>query len=103
MYLLKLAQENARSSTVTHAMLLLDFQKDYDRVDHGYICAVMQAYEFTSKFMELIQGLVTSNTAKVHFNCWFTEKFNLGRGVPQGCQLAPLIFALCVSALNGPA
>jgi hypothetical protein len=97
---LKLAQENARQSKVPQAMLLLDFQKAYDRVDHEYMWAVTWAYGFCSKFIELVQGLVTSSIAKVHFNGWFTERFNLGRGVRQGCLLAPLLFALVTLGQN---
>jgi hypothetical protein len=91
---LRAVQEKAKHSKTPLAMLLLDFAKAYDQVDHSYTWAVLEIQGFDSTFINLIKGLVVPGSAKVHFNGLFTGRFPLDRGVRQGCPLAPLLFAL---------
>ncbi|KAL3680581.1 hypothetical protein R1sor_023537 [Riccia sorocarpa] len=46
-----------------------------------------------------IKGLVESGALEVHINGDFTEKIQIGRGVRQGCPLAPLLFAMTTHPL----
>ncbi|KAL3696859.1 hypothetical protein R1sor_010935 [Riccia sorocarpa] len=77
----------------------LDFEKAYDRIDHAYLWAVMEAMGFARKILELTRGLVEGSTSKLHLNGSFSEEFTMERGVKQGCPLAPLLFALSTQPL----
>ncbi|KAL3681464.1 hypothetical protein R1sor_024420 [Riccia sorocarpa] len=46
-----------------------------------------------------IQGLVTGGAAQVHVNGRFTRRFEVTRGVRQGCPVAPLLFAMVTQPL----
>jgi hypothetical protein len=80
-------------------MLQLDFVKAYDRVDHAFIWAVMQAFGFDPEFIDLVKGLITNATTKFHFNGLFSDRVAIERGVRQGCPLAPLLFSLTTQSL----
>jgi hypothetical protein len=95
----KLLQERSRKSKSPLAMLLLDFTKAYDLVDHHYLLAILAAMGFSPLFVNLVKGLITSSSAKVHFNGLFTGRFPLERGVKQGCPIAPLLFAISTQPL----
>jgi hypothetical protein len=94
-----LLQESARKSQEPLAMMLLDFAKAYDLVDHQYLWDTLAAVGFSTDFTSLVQGLITGSSAKVHFNGLFTSRFPLQQGVKQGCLLAPLLFALSTQPL----
>jgi hypothetical protein len=91
---LKLVQEKVIREKTPVAMLQIDFQKAYDRVDHQFVWSVMRKMGFDEMYIELVQALVVEGTVKVHFNGSFTERVQLQRGVCQGCPLAPLLYAL---------
>ncbi|KAL3697595.1 hypothetical protein R1sor_011671 [Riccia sorocarpa] len=46
-----------------------------------------------------LQGLVTGGAAQVHVNGQFTKRFEVTRGVRQGCPVAPLLFAMVTQPL----
>jgi hypothetical protein len=54
---------------------------------------------FSQDVIHLIKGLTKGSYSKVHFNGLFTDKFQLQRGVKQGCPLAPLLYALSTHPL----
>jgi hypothetical protein len=96
----KILQEQSRKSKDSLAiMMLLDFTKAYDLVDHKLIRDILERIGFCPEFVTLVQGLITGSSAKVHFNGLFTSWFPLARGIKQGCPLAPLLFALSTQPL----
>jgi hypothetical protein len=97
--MLKLIQEKAIREKKPVAMLQIDFEKVYDRVDHEFIWQVMRKIGFTELYIQLVKGLVEGGTEKVHFNGLFTDRIALARGVRQGCPLAPLLYALITQPL----
>ncbi|KAL3699430.1 hypothetical protein R1sor_017452 [Riccia sorocarpa] len=44
------------------------------------------------------EGLAREGSARVHVNAAFTQEIKVGRGVRQGCPLAPLLYALCTQS-----
>lgn len=75
-------------------LLKLDFEKAFDRVDHGFWWATLWAMNLDPFVLSLIKGLVLNVEAKVHINGLFTPSFPLQCGVHQGDPLAPLLFVL---------
>lgn len=79
--------------------LKLNFAEAYDRVEHSFLWAVLRQMQFHEHVITLVKGLVENTQSKVHINGLFTQPFRLGRGVRQGCPLAPLLFALTTQPL----
>lgn len=68
-------------------------------VKHEYIWAILKAVGLGNTFLKLVQGLLSHAISKVHINGYFTEDFQVTRGVRQGFPLLPLIFALSTQPL----
>lgn len=81
------------------ALAVIDFEKAYDRVDHGYLDAVLSCYGFPRPFINLIQAMTLGSHARVFLNGWLSSNFPLKRGLRQGSPLAPSLFALCIEPL----
>ncbi|KAL3692125.1 hypothetical protein R1sor_005776 [Riccia sorocarpa] len=73
--------------------------KAYDRVAHGFLWDTLEAMGMGVDTVNMIKGLVEGGTSEVHVNGSFTEEIKIGRGVRQGCPLAPLLFAMTTQPL----
>ncbi|KAL3690516.1 hypothetical protein R1sor_016825 [Riccia sorocarpa] len=90
---LRLGQELAQTTDQEVIFVKLDFMKAYDRVAHGFLWATLAAMGMGEATITRIKGLVEDGRSEVHINGDFTEDILVGRGVRQGCPLAPLLFA----------
>ncbi|KAL3700396.1 hypothetical protein R1sor_018418 [Riccia sorocarpa] len=73
--------------------------KAYDRVAHGFLWDTLSAMGMGMESVDRIKGLVEGGKSEVHINGSFTEEITIGRGVRQGCPLAPLLFAMTTQPL----
>ncbi|KAL3684967.1 hypothetical protein R1sor_002989 [Riccia sorocarpa] len=96
---LRMAQEWVPVSNQEIMFVKLDFQKAYDRVSHSYLWDTLSAMGLTQENLNRIQGLVTDGAAQLHINGKFTRRFEVTRGVRQGCPVAPLLFAMVTQPL----
>ncbi|KAL3694277.1 hypothetical protein R1sor_007928 [Riccia sorocarpa] len=96
---LRLGQEWAQVTQQNTIFVKLDFMKAYDRVAHGFLWDTLEAMGIEEGTMQRIQGLVEGGSSEVHINGSFTEEITVGRGVRQGCPLAPLLFAMTTQPL----
>ena len=78
------------------AILNLDIKKAFDTISYTYITQVFHAYGFGPEFTQWLHILYDNVTAKVIVNGFFTDPFDITRGVRQGCSLSPLLYVLCV-------
>jgi hypothetical protein len=74
-------------------------EKAFDRVNHTYIWETMARLGFGDHFILLVKGLLTNATSRVFVNGSFTSEILLQQGVPQGCPLSPMIYALATQPL----
>ncbi len=81
------------------ALINLDQSKAFDRVDHRYLAAVLQAAGFAPNFCRWISLLYRSPSAVVQVNGRLSDAFVLSRSVRQGCPLSPLLYALALEPL----
>ena len=93
------AMEWSKCSHQNSAMLLLDFEKAYDRVEWRFILMMLEAFGFPPSFCNTVQVLLSDASAQVEVNGVLSSPFSLGRSIRQGCPLAPSLFVIASEAL----
>ncbi|CAM2116513.1 unnamed protein product [Caretta caretta] len=88
--------ELGRRDGLLFALLSLDQEKAFDRVDHGYLLSTLQAFGFGSQFVGFLRMLYASAECLVKLNWTLTEPVSLGRGVRQECPLSGQLYTLAI-------
>ncbi|CAM2105431.1 unnamed protein product [Caretta caretta] len=88
--------ELGRRDGLSFALLSLDQEKAFDRVDHGYLLSTLQAFGFGPQFVSFLRVLYASAECLVRLNWTLTEPVSFGRGVRQGCPLSGQLYALAI-------
>lgn len=81
-------------------MLLLDFEKAYDRVNWTFLRQTMQRMGFHDTWINQVISLNTNAATAVIVNGEQSSMFKLQRSVRQGCPFAPYMSLLTVDVLN---
>ncbi|CAM2098477.1 unnamed protein product [Caretta caretta] len=84
---------------LSFALLSLDQEKAFDRVDHGYLLGTLRAFGLGPQFVGFLQVLYASAECLVRLNWTLTEPVSFGRGVRQGCPLSSQLYALAIEPL----
>jgi ribonuclease HI len=82
-----------------HFLLLLDTEKAFDSLDHGFIYKTLEKIGCPSWFINCYSGLLTDIEGIPVVATQTDIRIKLERGVKQGCPLSPIIFALCFDVL----
>ncbi len=88
------------SAELPEIVISLDAKKKFDRVEWGYLFAVLNKFGFSDKLISWIRLLYSSPKASVHSNDVHSEYFALESGCCQGCPLSPLLFAIAIEPLS---
>ncbi|CAM2096446.1 unnamed protein product [Caretta caretta] len=96
LYLVRDLLELGRRDGLSFALLSLDQEKAFDRVDHGYLLGTLWAFGFGPQFVGFLRVLYTAAECLVRLNWTLTEPVSFGRGVRQGCPLSGQLYALAI-------
>ncbi|CAM2119820.1 unnamed protein product [Caretta caretta] len=96
LFLVRDVLELRRRDGLSFALLSLDQEKAFDRVDHGYLLGTLQAFGFGPQFVGFLRVLYASVECLVRLNWTLTEPVSFGRGVWQGCPLSDQLYALAI-------
>ncbi|CAM2102579.1 unnamed protein product [Caretta caretta] len=88
--------ELRRRDGLSFALLSLDQEKAFDRVDYGYLLSTLRAFGFGPQFVGFLRVLYASAECLVKLNWTLTELVSFGRGVRQGCPLSGQLYALAI-------
>ncbi|CAM2111689.1 unnamed protein product [Caretta caretta] len=96
LFLVRDLLELGRRDGLSFALLSLDQEKAFDRVDHEYLLSTLQAFGFGPQFVSFLWVLYASAECLVRLNWTLTEPVSFGRGVQQGCPLSGQLYALAI-------
>ncbi|WP_293933756.1 reverse transcriptase family protein [Iodobacter sp.] len=74
------------------AVLSLDQQKAYDRVDWGYLHLCLERFGFGPRLRHWIKTCYTNLEAHIHLGTRKSDPYQIRRGLRQGDPLAPILF-----------
>ncbi len=79
-------------------MLLLDFEKAFDRIEWGFLFDALAKLGFANQWIHWVRSLYHSASSSIKFNGVVGSSFPLARSVRQGCPLAPYLFILATTS-----
>ena len=89
----------AHLESVPGALLSLDQEKAFDRVEWPFLEKVLVKMGFGPSFRSWVSLLYSSVNSAVIVNGHLTEAFPVSRGVRQGCPLSPLLYVLVAETM----
>lgn len=82
------------------AIVALDQEKAYDKINHEYLWATLEAYNLPLRFVNIIKALYQSARTKVAINGVLSTPYEVTRGVRQGDPLSCLLFIIAIEPLS---
>lgn len=84
----------AIDSNKNTCLVLLDFSKAFDTLNHITLCTKLKYFNFSNSSILFFQNYLHNRRQRVLFNgCSSEHQYNL-KGVPQGSVLGPLLFSI---------
>ncbi|CAM2099399.1 unnamed protein product [Caretta caretta] len=96
LYLVRDLLELGCMDGLSFALLSLDQEKAFDRVDHRYLLSTLQAFGFGPQFVGFLQVLYASAECLVRLNWTLTKPVSFGWGIGQGCPISGKLYALAI-------
>lgn len=82
------------------ALVLLDFTKAFERIDHSLLLAILKFMGFTHEAVTLIRNYLSTRFKFVETTNGRSNLEYVSHGVPQGSILGPLLFSIYTSNLS---
>ena len=90
----------ANSKNIEAAILFLDQEKAFDRVDHQFLIKTLKHLNFGDYFISWIEIILKDITSCVKINGFLTEEIEITRGVRQGDPLSALLYVIIAEVLG---
>ena len=81
-------------------ILLIDFRKAFDLVNHNILIEKLKLYKCSDATVSLFKSYLSDRLQFTIFNGQMSESASLSVGVPQGSILGPLLFLLYINDLH---
>lgn len=81
------------------AILSLDAEKAFDRVEWPYLLEVLKRFGFGDYFCKWVEIMFVGSFGMVSTNNFVSQPFELSRGTRQGSPISPLLFIIALEPL----
>jgi len=89
----------SESEKVAGAVLMLDFKKAFDSLEHNFIITALQSFGFGNTLCRWIRILYSRAVFSIKNNGWIGKRICMGRGIRQGCPASGLLFVIAVELM----
>lgn len=89
----------AADKHLSSRILLVDFSKAFDRIDHTLLLKKLIEMEVPIWLCNWIAGFLTDRKQRVRYNGHFSSWRNIPNGVPQGTKFGPIGFIVLVNSM----
>jgi len=90
----------AKESEQDLVLLLLNFEKAFDRIEWGFLFSTLTKLGFNNIWVRWVASLYQAASYAIKVNGTPGPDFQLARSVRQGCPLAPYLFILATDVLG---
>ncbi len=90
----------AEESNQDLILLLLDFEKAFDRIEWNFLFTALEKLKFEDTWIRWVRSLYKEASSVIKMNDEVGSDFQLTQSVRQGCPLAPNLFILATDVLG---
>ena len=80
-------------------VILLDFQKAFDKISKKRLLQKLSAYGIRGKVLQWIVDFLSDRKMRIMVRSEYSEWFDVISGVPQGSVLGPVLFFIYVNVI----
>ena len=81
-------------------ILFLDFRKAFDTVEYQFIFDSLEKFGFGQYFVNTVRTLYANGNSSIKLSTGTTPRFDIKRGIRQGCPISPYLFLLVTQLLS---
>ncbi len=89
----------SKNANCKGAIICLNQEKAYNRIDLNYLWKALQAFNFPETFITRVHNLYTKALMAVRLNGFVSELFDIRRGAQQGDPMSCLLYNLAIEPL----
>ena len=89
----------AEATEQNGAIIALDQEKAYDKIEHEYLWTTLQAFNLPERFVNTLKSLYTNAKTQIMINGILSGPLTVQRGTRQGDPISAFVFDLAIEPL----